>query len=147
MFTGEYRVHLDDCRLIIPSRLRDQMVGVWPLDIAILPWMECVLMVAGTPDPLSAALAVIAPDPPTTSWTQHQRQLVRVVASKLIVDVMDKRGRIRLPQDALTAASIDREGILVGAVNHLELWSPERWTESQGELGAGGLNDLRTELE
>jgi MraZ protein len=54
---------------------------------------------------------------------------------------MDKQGRFVLPQAVREWAGLRDEVIIVGARDHIELWSPERWaaacaeTESPDALG------------
>ena len=48
------------------------------------------------------------------------------------VDV-DKAGRILIPQRLLDFAGLKKEVTLIGNLDHLELWNPERWREYQNE--------------
>ena len=40
---------------------------------------------------------------------------------------MDKQGRILLPESLLTHAALDKEAVVIGAGNRVEIWSKERW--------------------
>ena len=40
---------------------------------------------------------------------------------------MDKQGRILIPSVLREYAGIEKEAVLVGTGNHLEIWSKERW--------------------
>lgn len=44
---------------------------------------------------------------------------------------VDKQGRLRLPEDLATAAGIKDEAVLVGMLDHLEIWNPERYEQVQ----------------
>lgn len=43
----------------------------------------------------------------------------------------DKQGRIPVPQHLREHAGLDREAVLIGADDHLELWSRENWKQYQ----------------
>jgi len=40
---------------------------------------------------------------------------------------LDRQGRLRIPADLARIAGIDKEVVLLGVQNHLEVWAPERW--------------------
>jgi len=57
----------------------------------------------------------------------------------------DKQGRIIIPQQLLGFAAIKKEVIIIGALNHLELWAPEvlnKHSESQIPLDDDYFEDL-----
>ena len=43
--------------------------------------------------------------------------------------VLDKHGRLTLPQNLLEVAGLDREALFVGAAETIEIWNPERFAE------------------
>jgi transcriptional regulator MraZ len=51
---------------------------------------------------------------------------LRVTANALEV-IPDKQGRILVPQRLQEAVGIDGEALAVGAIDHVELWSPDRF--------------------
>ena len=134
LLTGEYRVRIDHGRFAVPSRLQGQMADDWPFEVGLLPWSDCLFLVRGSPNPLQSAVIAVDPDFPANIdplLVPEARQLVRAVASKLEVDVMDKRGRVRASQSALLSVGIDGpDAMLIGAARHLELWAPGRWAEA-----------------
>ena len=40
---------------------------------------------------------------------------------------LDTQGRIRIPPELTSLANLNKEVVLVGVQDHLELWSAERW--------------------
>jgi MraZ protein len=44
--------------------------------------------------------------------------------------IMDKNGRVVLPENLAKAAGIDKEAVLVGMWERFEIWSPERFTQT-----------------
>ncbi len=45
-------------------------------------------------------------------------------------------GRLALPPPLRSLAAIERELIMAGMIDHLELWSPERWQAQMARAGA-----------
>lgn len=42
---------------------------------------------------------------------------------------IDKQGRVQLPQDYRTYAHLSTDAVVVGMLDHLEIWSPDGWRE------------------
>jgi MraZ protein len=40
---------------------------------------------------------------------------------------LDVQGRVRVPPELASLAHLDKDVVLVGVQDHLELWSAERW--------------------
>jgi MraZ protein len=53
----------------------------------------------------------------------------------------DKQGRILLPERLRTRADIQGEALLIGALDKIEIWSPERFENAVGD-GPGDLGAL-----
>ena len=47
--------------------------------------------------------------------------------------VMDKAGRVVLPENLAKAAGIEREAVLVGMWERFEIWSPERFAQTAAQ--------------
>ena len=47
---------------------------------------------------------------------------------------IDKQGRVRLPDHLLNAAGIEKEIVLIGAADHLEIRNRTQWTEYADEV-------------
>ncbi len=77
-----------------------------------------------------------------------ERTLVRSQAAGTAEVVPDRQGRIAVPANLRSFAHLDREVVITGAINRIEIWDATRWREinDQGEaLLAGaqpGLDDL-----
>lgn len=59
-------------------------------------------------------------------------RLARIFASNAINAEEDKQGRILLPQHLINHAAIGKNLITIGAIDHVEIWAEERWTEYNG---------------
>jgi division/cell wall cluster transcriptional repressor MraZ len=53
------------------------------------------------------------------------------MATRLIVDT---QGRVTLPEKCLKKANIDRDIVLLGKRDHLEIWLPSEWQARENEL-------------
>jgi MraZ protein len=62
------------------------------------------------------------------------------------VDVIDKQGRITVPQHLRQFAGIDRDVVVSGALTHGEIWNPDRYAEQQQLMEEGRLEELAREL-
>jgi MraZ protein len=139
-FIGEYRHSIDvKGRLIVPSRLRpalagDQVVLTRWLDNCIALWSE-----QGW-DEIEAQLRAQG------SSGAAARDFVRHVAASAHADEIDKQGRISVPQHLREIAGIERDVVVIGALNRAEIWSQDRWVERQGTVEDGRLEELATEL-
>jgi MraZ protein len=40
---------------------------------------------------------------------------------------LDRQGRIRLPAELAKLARLEKDAVLLGVQDHLELWAAERW--------------------
>lgn len=56
-------------------------------------------------------------------------QLLRVTAGAVEV-VPDKQGRILIPEKMRTSVALDSDALVVGAINHIEIWEPNRFEQA-----------------
>ena len=49
---------------------------------------------------------------------------------------LDSSGRVTLPPPLLAHAGIEKEVVVAGVGDHLEVWGRERWDEEQAALDA-----------
>lgn len=134
-FTGTYRHTIDSKgRLIVPSRLRDQLEQD---QVVLTVWPDgCISMWSGDgwrrlQDKLLAQ----------RQSSPKSRAAVRQIASMAHADEVDKQGRITVPQNLRDHAQITRDVVVTGALDHGEIWSPERWQHVQSsDADQGGLD-------
>jgi MraZ protein len=62
------------------------------------------------------------------------RKLSRFYQGNSFEIELDASGRVTLPPPLLAHASVDREVVVVGVGDHLEVWSRERWAGQQRGL-------------
>ncbi len=63
------------------------------------------------------------------------RDFKRIYFAKAAEAVCDRQGRINLPGPLLKEARLEREVIVVGVSDHIEIWDTARWDEYQREAG------------
>ena len=66
---------------------------------------------------------------------QNTRIFIRMLSSQAITASMDKQGRIALPRHLNELARIDTEVMIVGTLDHFELWSPSEYEKVMAESG------------
>jgi len=120
MFMGEYAHQLDNKgRLIIPAKFRellgDKMIINRGLDgclnVYSLTQWETIL------NQLKQL--------PTTK--KESRMYVHMMTAKAAIVDVDSAGRVLLPASLINEAALVKACVIVGVVDHCEIWSEERW--------------------
>jgi MraZ protein len=123
MFFGEYEHAIDDKnRLTLPARFRRDLDE----GVVISKGIDATLDVY----PKSRWTAVVDErlgglDP----FSRETRELQRYLFSGTVDAVPDKQGRIVLPPRLVERTGLDREVVLVGVYDHLEVWDRKAWAE------------------
>lgn len=122
MFTGEYRHSLDaKGRVAIPSRFRGDLRG----GAVLSRWIDVCLGVFPR-DAWDALAEKVAALPVTDASARTFSRFL--FASAYEVD-LDGQGRVVVPGSLRDWAGLDQEVVVVGARDHIELWSPGRWAD------------------
>ena len=135
-FTGEFRHTIDaKGRLIVPSRMRDELSGGV---IVLTRWLEDCIAVWSQQgwQEMESKLREAG------SSSRDARNFVRHVTASAHPDEVDKQGRISVPQRLRDIAGITREVVVIGALNRGELWSPERWDQEKQSVDETRLAEL-----
>ena len=122
MFMGEYRHSLDSKnRLIIPSRFREELGDTF----VITRYLDGCLTVYTSSqwEKINEKIMTI----PITS--KSGPQFIRQLLSKATLCEPDSMGRVPLPQPLIKAAEINKKCVVIGAGDHVEIWSEERWDD------------------
>ena len=120
VFIGEYRHSLDaKNRMIVPSKFREQLGDTF----VVTRWLDGCLTIYKESQwiALTEKLETI----PMTN--KAGRDFIRMLMSKAVECSVDNQGRIQLSQALLDAADIDKKVCVIGASNHVEIWSEEKW--------------------
>ena len=113
MFMGEYN-HVIDAkgRLIIPARFRELLDGclsVYPMD----EW-----------ETFEKKLRAL----PLTN--KNARIFTRFFVAGATNCELDRQGRVLVPQPLREFAGLEKEVVLTGNLNRIEIWSKEKWSEN-----------------
>lgn len=120
MFTGEYRHTVDDKgRVAVPVRFRPDLAG----RIYVSKWLDNCLAIHPGPawDALAAKVATLPVTDPSS------RAFSRYLFGNAFEIEIDRQGRLVVPSVLREFAGLDDDAVVVGARDHLELWSPQRW--------------------
>lgn len=136
LLTGTFPRTLDEKqRLAIPKRLRDAM-SQGGSDVNVLyaaPGTDGSLALY-TQDAFLQLGQQLAASPPTGQEVRAFSRLFYAQAERLDVD---RQGRVRIPPELVRLASLEKDVVLVGVRDHLELWNRQRWdvylTEQQAQ--------------
>ena len=60
----------------------------------------------------------------------------RMMLSKAAECEMDSQGRILIPSSLIALAGLEKECLIIGVANHLEIWSKDRWETLEEEQSA-----------
>jgi MraZ protein len=126
MFLGEYQHSLDaKGRVILPARFREQLEGgavmARALDgcLAVYPVAEF--------DRVARKLRDARERGP------RERQAARAFFSGAAEFAADKQGRVAIPQHLREYAGLERDVIVAGAFDHVEIWNAQRFRERDAE--------------
>ena len=139
MFMGEYNHTIDaKGRLIIPAKFRellgeefvltkglDGCLSVYPMD----EWKA-----------FEEKLRAL----PLTS--KEARTFARFFVAGAIMCELDKQGRILLPQVLRDFAGLEKDVVLAGNLNRIEIWSKANWTESNAYDDMDDIAEQMTDL-
>lgn len=122
MFFGSFEHTLDDKnRLLVPSKLRGELGS----KLFIMKGYE-------------GSLAIY----PSASFTKYleklenlpyeakiSRDITRIALSSVFELDVDKVNRIQIPTALINKYAISKEVVVVGLIDHIEVWSKAKWDE------------------
>lgn len=126
VFLGEYAHTLDDKgRLIIPARFREEL---GPRFVVTRGLDRCLFVYAST------EWQVLADKLRSLPLTKaDSRAFARLLFSGASECDLDKQGRILLPSVLREFAAIERDVIVIGVSNRVEIWAAEEWQKYSDE--------------
>ncbi len=122
MFMGEYQHNIDTKgRIIVPAKFREQLGDTFVITRGL---DQCLF---GYPMNEWKEVEKKLKALPLTK--KDARAFTRFFFSGATECELDKQGRINLPTPLLTYASLQKECIIIGVSNRIEIWSKEIWGE------------------
>ena len=120
MLLGEYNNKLDDKgRVSVPAKFRDDLGHSF---IVTKGLDNCLF--AYSKEEWATFEAKLKSLPLTNP---NARNFIRFFFAGATECETDKQGRINIPTTLITYASLNRDCIIIGVNDHLEIWSSESW--------------------
>ncbi|MBO6047766.1 MAG: division/cell wall cluster transcriptional repressor MraZ [Erysipelotrichaceae bacterium] len=139
MFFGTYRHNIDaKGRVSIPAKLRNQCGD----KVYVMKGHDGCLDVyseSGWEEEYATLLKL-------SKKKKKSRAYRRIVTAGISDLTFDKMGRILLSSDLRDLAKLNKEVVINGAVDHIEIWDPETWDAYYNEY-IEHFDDLSEELE
>jgi len=124
LLTGTFVRSVDDkLRIALPKRLRDALVVDENSHLYIAPGTDGSLAIYRE-DALAALAARLAAASPAQQDVRAFNRLFYAQAERV---ELDAQGRMRVPPALAQLAGLEREAVLLGVQDHLELWDRSRW--------------------
>ncbi len=132
MFVGKFNNSIDSkARVIVPAKFRHELGD----SCVIAKGLDKCLDVYTDEEWQRFVKEKLEPLPDSNP---QARMLKRYFFSSASSCDVDKQGRVKIPQDLLDYALIDKELITIGSNNKIEIWSKFEWEaqldEESGEL-------------
>jgi MraZ protein len=129
--TGTWPRSLDDKgRLAVPKRVRDDLGGETLKELFVAPWTDKSLAFF-TPAAFETLADTMSGKSATKLDVRSYNRLFYARAERLDVDA---QGRLRIPDRLRTFAELQRDVVLLGVNDHLELWEASRWDAYLNDL-------------
>ena len=145
LFSGNYKYSLDEkYRLIIPVKFRE-ILNADGIDKLYAVKGDFHLFVFPFPVFLELSEKLKSWD-----FTREANQdYVRLFFSDAFEVAPDRQGRITLRKEMCEEIGIDSEAIIIGVLNRMEIWSPDRWKKFREESTLRGFSancDISSQL-
>ena len=137
LFVGQFDHSLDaKSRLFIPAKFRAELGPSFYVTrktetcLAIYPeeaWIKLTDKLNNLPD------SVVGP-------------IKQFLYSKTVYVTPDSQGRIVLSPELLAYAHIERDTVIIGVGDHLQIWSKPLWAEKDSTLNGEALRDRLVEI-
>ena len=139
MLLGEYEHTLDDKnRLTLPAKFRESFAD----GVVVTRGMDGCLAVYARDDwkrHVDSYLATLDP------LDRDARTMQRFFFAGAAEAELDKQGRIMVPAALVRHARLDRDVVVAGVYDHLEIWDRAAWTEQRKRL-EGSAEDVAARL-
>ncbi len=119
-FTSEYESKLDaKGRLVLPARIKAQLPEGGNELVIRRGFEQCLILY-----PMVEFRKVFSKISGLNEFNEEYRKLQRNFLSGVVTVELDSNGRFLIPKNMLAYAQIEKEAMLVGTGNKVELWNP-----------------------
>jgi len=126
-FTGEHECKLDaKGRLVLPARLKSVLPEASKKSIIIRKGFEPNLIIYSLHEFQNIYNRISS----LNEFSSEQRKLKRKLFSSISQVDLDSNGRFLLPKGMIQHCNINKDVILVGMGNIIELWSPSNYNKN-----------------
>jgi MraZ protein len=144
LFIGRYEYSLDDkSRVSIPAKFREALSSSADSRLILTILDGCIAAY-----PYQEWLRIQGQISALGSISRQKRAFLRVYFSRATECTFDKLGRVLIPQALKTDAQIQKNVVIVGVGEKLEVWAKEKWEELVREATADPdqIADIVSEL-
>lgn len=139
MFIGEYNHTIDaKGRLIVPAKFREKLGE----EFVVTKGLDGCLFVY----PNEEWRAIEEKFRTTPLTTKDARKFSRFFFAGAASCEVDKQGRILLPSVLREFAGLEKDVVLAGVLNRVEIWSKERWSAEGDYDDMDGIAEHMAEL-
>ncbi len=126
MFLGTHTPRLDDKgRLVLPAKFRDELAE----GLVVTRGQERSLTIW----PVAAFTRFTQQVQTAPQTSRDVRDYLRMLFAGASDEVPDKQGRITLPPLLRDYAGLDRECVVIGMSDRVEVWESTRWEQYSAE--------------
>ncbi|MGL6198621.1 MAG: division/cell wall cluster transcriptional repressor MraZ [Lachnospiraceae bacterium] len=139
MLTGDFNHSIDaKGRLIIPAKFRDALGD----NFVITKGMDNCLFVYPPEEwkILEDKLKIL----PLTNKTA--RDFKRFMLGSAVEGILDKQGRVLIPPSLREFASLEKDVVLVGVMDKVEIWDKAKWDVSNADVEEN-IEDITDKME
>ena len=137
MLYGRYEHTVDaKGRMFVPAKLREKL-GESFIAAAVIDNCICLYSL----DEWERLMEKLMEKPMTEA-----RSLQRYIASNAVDVQVDAQGRILLPRHLIGHAGLVKEALVIGAVNHAEIWNPADYESSVGSMTSEAAENVFIKL-
>ena len=128
MFIGEYSHNLDEKgRMAVPAKFRSQLKGA-----IITRGLDRCLFVFNKKD-----WEILAQKIMSLPLTQaNSRAFARLMLAGAMEAPLDRQGRILVPDYLRDYASLDKQSVITGVYNRIEIWDEKIWNKYKSKTEA-----------
>ena len=125
-FTSEYECKLDGKgRLVLPAKIKANLPEASGNELVMRKGFEPCLILY----PFAEYKKIYSRIAGLNEFNEEYRKLQRNFFRSTTQVELDSMGRFLIPKPMLKFAGIDREAIVVGMGNKIEIWNPEQYNE------------------
>ena len=126
LFTGEYECKLDaKGRLTLPSKVKSKLPEVSGNQLVLTRGLEPCLVVY----PVMEYKKIYSRIASMNEFNEEYRRLQRNFFRRISDVELDSAGRLLIPKNMAKYANLDKNIILVGMGNRLEIWDTETYDQ------------------